>query len=88
MERLKQSAPFMIKPDTWYRLKTRVDVRPDGSGTIRAKAWVRDEPEPEAWTLEVEHQNAHTHGAPGLWGFAPQSRFRVYVDNITVTSND
>lgn len=85
MERLKESAPFKWKAGVWYTLKTRVDVASDGSGVIRAKAWPRDETEPDAWTLEVTHQNAHRTGAPGLFGFAPQSRFRVYMDNLQVT---
>jgi outer membrane protein assembly factor BamB len=88
MERIKESVPFKIRADVWYTLKMRVDVAEDGSGVVRAKAWPRDEDEPDDWTLEVEHENAHTHGTPGMWGFTPQSRFRVYVDNITVTPND
>ena len=43
---------------------------------------------PDAWNIEFTHANGHTHGAPGLFGFAPQSRFRVYIDNIMVTPND
>lgn len=88
MERVKQSVPFAMKPDVWYRLKTRVDVAADGSGIIRAKAWPRDDAEPAAWTIEVPHRHAHRHGSPGLFGFAPQSRFRVYLDNLQVIPND
>jgi outer membrane protein assembly factor BamB len=87
-ERLKVSAPFAWRPGTWYRLKTRVDVAPNGAGTIRAKAWPRGEEEPAGWTLEAEHRNAHRQGAPGLFGFAPQSQFAVYVDNLSITPND
>ncbi len=88
VELLKESVKFRWKPKTWYRLKTRVDVSKDGSGWIRAKAWPRAEDEPEKWTLEVAYPHMHTHGAPGIYGFAPQSRFRVYLDNISVTPND
>ena len=49
---------------------------------------LRFEPEPDVWNIEFTHTHGHTHGAPGLFGFAPQSRFRVYVDNITVKLND
>jgi len=84
---LKESVKFRWKAKTWYRLKTRVDVNPDGSGVVRAKAWPREEQEPEAWTIEVEHGQAHTHGSPGIWGFTPQSRFHVYLDNLSVTPN-
>jgi hypothetical protein len=74
------------KANTWYRLKARVDVADDGSGVIRAKAWLRGEPEPEEWVLEVSHQRAHRSGSPGLYGFAPQD-MRVAIDNIRVTPN-
>ena len=43
-------------------------INPDGSGVVRAKAWKRDEPEPENWTLEVPHRTAHQTGCPGLFG--------------------
>ena len=35
-----------------------------------------------AWTIEVKHNNAHKKGAPGLFGFSPQSQKTVFVDNI------
>jgi hypothetical protein len=87
LERLRVSVPFAWASKTWYHLKTRVDVAADGSGVIRAKAWKKGDPEPTAWTIEVPHKHAHTNGSPGLFGFAPQSMFRVYVDNISVTPN-
>ena len=86
-ERIKATAPFKIQPKVWYRLKTRVDIAKDGSGVVRAKAWKREETEPEKWTLEVPHKNAHSNGAPGLFGFAPQSLFKVYIDNIEIVPN-
>jgi outer membrane protein assembly factor BamB len=78
---------FKVEPNTWYTLKARVDVAADGSGVVRAKAWKRNEPEPEKWTLEVPHKTAHKNGCPGLFGFAPQDQ-RVVVDNILVTPNN
>ena len=81
------AAPFRWTAGTWYHLKTRVDVASDGAGVVRAKAWKRGDPEPDPWTIEVPHRHAHTEGSPGLFGFAPQSMFRVYVDNISVTPN-
>lgn len=85
-ERLKQSVPFKWAPETWYHLKTRVDSAADGSNTVRAKAWKKGEPEPAAWTLEVQHHFGHRNGSPGLFGFAPQDQ-RVVIDNLTVTPN-
>jgi len=92
LERLRvpkaQDAPnFHWSPKVWYTLKARVDNKPDGSGVIRAKVWKRGEPEPEAWTLEVEHKTAHTEGSPGLFGFAPQE-MHSYIDNVLVTPNN
>ncbi|MEE2888552.1 MAG: PQQ-binding-like beta-propeller repeat protein [Planctomycetota bacterium] len=78
MELLKESVRYRWKAKQWYTLKTRVDVKANGDGVIRAKVWPRGDKEPEAWTLEVKHPNAHTHGSPGVYGFTPQSRFRVY----------
>ncbi len=91
LERLRVPAAtdapnFRWLPNTWYTLKTRVDVAPDGSGVVRAKAWKRDEPEPEKWTVEVPHHHAHTSGSPGLFGFSPQE-MRVFIDNVKVTPN-
>ena len=68
-------------------MKTRVDVAASGSGMVRAKVWKKEDPEPTAWTIEVPHKNAHTVGAPGLFGFAPQSLYKVYIDNISVKPN-
>jgi len=85
-ERIRESADFKWTPDVWYRLKVRVDVAGDGSGVVRAKAWKKDGPEPEKWTLEVPHKTAHQYGSPGLFGFSPQE-MRVFIDNIAVTPN-
>ena len=85
-ERIKQAVPFKWAPNAWYRIKTRVDVAPDGSGVVRAKAWKRGEPEPAGWNIEVPHKHAHETGCPGLFSFAPQDQ-RTYHDNIVVTAN-
>jgi hypothetical protein len=89
VERLQVTAPFEWHPDAWYTLKTRVDADPaaSGSGFVRAKVWPRGESEPAEWTLTVPVRHLHQSGSPGLFGFAPQSRFRVYVDNLRVSSN-
>jgi outer membrane protein assembly factor BamB len=87
-ERVKESVPFSVKPNTWYRLKTRVDTNDDGSGVVRAKAWPKGTDEPEAWTIESKQKKVHLHGAPGVFAFAPQSLKRVFIDNISISSTN
>ncbi len=87
-EHLRDSVPFPISANVWYTLKTRVDVAEDGSGVIRAKAWQKGDPEPEAWTIETKHQHAYPEGAPGVYGFSPQAQKSVFIDNLTVTPNE
>jgi hypothetical protein len=87
-DRLKVAVPFKVTQNQWYTLKCRVDVAGDGSGVIRAKAWPKGETEPEAWTIEAPHKVANERGAPGVFGFSPQSLFAVYVDNLVITPND
>lgn len=87
-ERVKDSVKFPIKANTWYRLKTRVDTNADGSGVVRAKAWEKGQPEPDAWTIESEQNKVHKQGAPGVFAFAPQSLKRVFIDNISISSNN
>jgi outer membrane protein assembly factor BamB len=87
-ERLKEGVPFTAVAGVWYTLKSEVRMAEDGSATVRAKVWPRDEAEPDAWTLEITDKNAHTHGAPGLFGFSPQNRHKVYIDNIALTPTE
>ena len=86
-ERVKESVPFKWSPRKWYTLKTRVDVAPNGSGVVKAKAWPQGESEPSNWAIEVKHKKAHKKGAPGIIGFSPQSLKAVYIDNIKTTWN-
>ena len=88
IERLAVTVPFRWQPGRWYRLETRVDVGDDGSGVVRAKAWPKGGEKPREWTIEVPVKRAHTNGSPGLFGFSPNIRFAVYIDNISVTPND
>jgi outer membrane protein assembly factor BamB len=85
-DRLRVAQDFKWSPKVWYRLKARVDANPDGSAMVRAKAWKREDSEPDNWTIEVPHKTAHQQGCPGLFGFSPQD-MRVYIDNIEVTSD-
>ena len=84
-ERLKESTKFMVKAKTWYTMQTKVSVDDKGTATISAKVWPKGEPEPAEPTFEVKHPQGHTQGAPGIFGFSPQSQKTVYVDNINIT---
>jgi len=83
-DRFQRSVPFPVEANKWYRLKTQIDLQEDGSGLIRAKAWPRDEPEPDAWTLEESHAKPHKRGAPGVYALSPQSKKKVYFDNLSI----
>jgi outer membrane protein assembly factor BamB len=87
-ERLRYGVPFEVEPGQWYTLKTMVMNAPSGETTIRAKAWPKGTPEPESWTLEFVHADGHTRGAPGIFGFSPQNLFSVYVDDLSVVSEE
>jgi hypothetical protein len=86
-ERLHEVAPFVVLANTWYVLKCKVDVNPDGTGVVHAKAWKKAEPEPEAWTLEAHVTMAHKQGSPGIFGFTPGNIKAMYWDNLLVTPN-
>lgn len=83
-DRFQRSASFPIKANEWYRLKTQIDFLDDESGLIRAKAWLRENEEPEEWTLEAKHSRPHMQGAPGIYALSPQSKKKVYFDNLRV----
>lgn len=87
LERLAQTANFKVSANTWYTLKTRVDVNPDGSGVVRGKVWPKSQPEPDAWTVEAKVAKAHTQGSPGIFGFTPMNQKRVFLDNLSITEN-
>jgi outer membrane protein assembly factor BamB len=78
------SAPFAWKPETWYRLKLRVENLPNGATKARGRVWLRGEAEPAGWTLEKTDTIGHRNGAPGLYA-DPNSE--VYFDNLKVTAN-
>ena len=82
LKAFSKTIKFRSDPDTWYRIKMRVDVGDEGSGWIRGKVWKRDEAEPDEWTIEVEDPLPHRHGAPGIYGY---SNADIYYDNLEVT---
>ena len=78
------TVPFEWKPDTWYRLKLRVQNRADGSVQVQGKAWPVGEAEPAAWTIEKVEPNGNREGAPGLF---IDAQFGAMLDNFKLTKN-
>jgi outer membrane protein assembly factor BamB len=75
---------FAWKPDAWYRVKFRVEPQANGTTLARGKVWPRDEPEPDAWTVEKLDKLGHRLGAPGLYADPNND---IYFDNLKVTAN-
>jgi outer membrane protein assembly factor BamB len=78
------TVPFAWKPDTWYRLKLRVDNLPNGQVRARGKAWPAGEPEPAAWLIDKTDPIGNRQGAPGLF---IDAQFGAYLDNFVITKN-
>tara|TARA_B110000008_G_scaffold142903_1_gene144589 strand:- start:3968 stop:6283 length:2316 start_codon:yes stop_codon:yes gene_type:complete len=87
-DRFRHSVPFSFKTEIWYKLKTRVDLLEDGTGLVRAKAWPKSATEPTDWTIEIPHATPHLQGAPGVYAMSPQSKKKVYFDNLSITYNN
>ncbi len=48
--RMARQVPFEWEANRWYRVKVRVEASGD-EAIIRGKAWPREDPEPENWTI-------------------------------------
>lgn len=79
------AVPFPWDPDTWYRMKLRVDNEADGAVRTRGKAWKSGDPEPAAWSIDHVDLIGNRQGAPGLFFGAP---FGAYLDNLSITPNE
>jgi hypothetical protein len=78
------TAPFAWKPDTWYRLKLRVENLANGPVRVRGKAWPVGETEPAAWLIDKTDPIGNRQGAPGLF---LDAQFGAYLDNFSITQN-
>jgi outer membrane protein assembly factor BamB len=78
------SVAFGWKPDTWYRVKLRVENLPGGQVRARGKVWPAGSPEPDAWTIEHTDPIGNRQGSPGIFGSALAE---IYFDNLKVYAN-
>ena len=76
--------PFKWDANAWYRMKLRVDNRPDGTTQVRGKVWPTGQPEPAAWTIEKIDRIPHREGSPGIYG---DGISELYFDNVSVYPN-
>jgi hypothetical protein len=76
--------PFAWKPDTWYRLKLRVENLANGLTRVQGKAWPAGEQEPPSWTIAKMDGIGHREGSPGLYSDAGSD---IMFDNIRVYPN-
>ena len=76
--------PYPWKPNTWHRLKLRVENLPNGQVRAQGKAWAAADPEPAEWMIEMLDPIGNRQGAPGLFINAP---FGAYLDNFSLTKN-
>jgi outer membrane protein assembly factor BamB len=78
------TVPFEWKPDTWYRLKLRVENVANGGVRARGKAWPVGQAEPAEWMIDKLDPTGNRNGAPGLF---IDAQFGAYLDNFALTAN-
>jgi len=83
-QRNSKDVAFAWEPGAWLTMKLRVEVHKDGCH-VAGKVWPRGNPEPSAWTIEVDDPLPIASGSPGLIGYSPAE---IFYDNIRVTKNE
>ncbi|GIW78601.1 MAG: serine/threonine protein kinase [Gemmatales bacterium] len=86
--RVNKTISYQWDADTWYTLKMTVKVEGDHA-LVQGKVWKKGEKEPEEWTVEFKDPKPNTEGAPGLYGYIPQTATgsAAFYDNVKVTKN-
>ncbi len=89
--RIDQATHFPWKAGTWYRVKLVVEPK-GAAAVVRGKVWPREQPEPAAWTIEVEDPRPNREGSPALYGYATGILEKavgaeIFYDNVSVTPN-
>ena len=75
--------PFAWKPDTWYRLKLRVENLPNGGSARGARPGRRARRSRPQWMIEKTDPIGNRQGAPGLF---IDAEFGAHVDNLKITA--
>ncbi|HUG44517.1 MAG TPA: serine/threonine protein kinase, partial [Acidobacteriota bacterium] len=78
------TVPFPWEPDTWYRLKLRVENLEDGRVRALGKAWPVDEHEPQEWLIDRIDPLPNRSGSPGIYSDA---QHEVFFRNLEVRPN-
>jgi outer membrane protein assembly factor BamB len=80
--RFSEQVPFRFDPNVWYRIRFRVEPSEENGPThLMAKAWKRDEPEPDDWTLDAVDPIGNASGSAGIYGYALAD---IYYDDWKV----
>jgi len=83
--RMAQSVPFDWQAGRWYRLKFTAKIEND-QAILKGKVWLRDEDEPDAWTLTAIDDSPNRRGSPGLFGNATNAE--ITIDTVRVVPNE
>lgn len=82
--RMAQTVKFSADPDVWYTMKLKVDSS-GSEAKVYGKVWKRDDPEPDAWTIEATDPHPNKNGNPGLYVYAITD---CMFDNVVVDFED
>lgn len=91
LPRVDRTISFPFKSGQWYRMKLTVDIK-GGEAIVKGKCWLRDQPEPKDWTIDVHDPLANAEGAPGLYAYVSGNLHgnpgtEIYFDNVRVSPN-
>lgn len=78
------TVPFRWEPDTWYRLKLKVENLDDGRVRALGKAWPVGEEEPREWLIDRIDPVPNRTGSPGIYSDA---HHEVFFRNLEVRPN-
>ncbi|MCU0803136.1 MAG: hypothetical protein MUD11_15480 [Rhodobacteraceae bacterium] len=97
--RIDQTISYPWTDNVWYTLKLTVTQQGDDA-LVRGKIWLKDQPEPAEWTLEVVDKAPNLNGAAGIYGRVPPGSIEMgakpadtkpgaemYFDNLKITPN-